>query len=192
MAGSHDLSFVAVRGASSGQIYRRVIFARYLPRGKVSSLAYSPDLGRNQSTYAPLSLSPSHILILFSRMLRCPFRSWPTNALRQTLNKYLFPLFIPYSNVRIVYSFFPVSLLLFVDTHEETHTHTHTFPLPFCLSPRVVYREYKLDFGIIVGGSPSWLKDFDTKGFRAARNVAAFTRRRDIIRRRLRCRIRSV
>lgn len=137
MAGSHDLSFVAVRGASSGQIYRRVIFARYLPRGKVSSLAYSPDLGRNQSTYAPLSLSPSHILILFSRMLRCPFRSWPTNALRQTLNKYLFPLFIPYSNVRIVYS---LSLLLFVDTHEETHTHTHISPPFLFISTRRLSR----------------------------------------------------
>lgn len=29
----------------------------------------------------------------------------------------------------------------------NTHTHTHAFPLPSCLSPRVVYREYKLDFG---------------------------------------------
>lgn len=128
MAGSHDLSFVAVRGASSGQIYRRVIFARYLPRGKVSSLAYSPDLGRNQSTYAPLSLSPSHILILFSRMLRCPFRSWPTNALRQTLNKYLSPFsslirtfgsFILFSPYLSSYSWTP--------TKKHTHTHTH-FP----------------------------------------------------------------
>lgn len=111
-------------------------------------------------------------------MLRCPFRSWPTNALRQTLNKYLFPLFIPYSNVRIVYSFFPVSLLLFVDTHEETHTHTHISP-PF-LFPRVVYREYKLDFGIIVGGSPIVVERFRYERFPGCvRNVAAFTRPRD-------------
>lgn len=146
MAGSHDLSFVAVRGASANQIYRRVIFARYLPRGKVRPTLFPPrtdTLGRNQSTYAPSPLSPSHILILFSRMLGCPFRSWPTHALRQTLNKYLSPYL---SLIRTFGSFILFSPYFspLIHGHEaQEHTHTHASPLPSCLSPR----EYKLDFG---------------------------------------------
>lgn len=81
MAGSHDLSFVAVRGASgSRQIYRLVIFARYHVRFRSRAVQILDGIN-------------------LLRLAITPFRSnplYPDASLRQ--NKFL-------SNGQVVYSF---------------------------------------------------------------------------------------
>lgn len=129
MAGSHDLSFVAVRGASgSRQIYRLVIFARYHVRFR-SLGAYSPCRSWMESIYLPF---PSRVLILF-----LPDASLSVST-KQTLNKFLSNDEVEF----ILFSYFLFSLSLSLSYLWTPPTRLRNTP---SISTQVVYREYKLE-----------------------------------------------